>query len=128
MDAIANLATATASNRAAIANLTAMVERLTAELATVNANLVTALQPQRASRGGRGGRGRGRRRGAGTTTYTGAVSATRTNNQDLEPPTHYCWTCVPGCRHTSSKCPAPATGHVKTATKRDIQGGAEATK
>ena len=44
VDDIANLATATASDRAAIAQLTSTVERLTAELVTVNAKLVTALQ------------------------------------------------------------------------------------
>ena len=43
VDASANLATATASDRAAINQLTAMVKRLTAELVTVNSNLVTAL-------------------------------------------------------------------------------------
>ena len=128
VDAIANLAPATASDRAGIAQLTATVKRLMSELVTVNANLVTSLQPQRASRGGRGGRSRGRGRGSGTTTPNGAVSATRTNDQDLEPPIHYCCTCGPGCRHNSTKCPAPATGHVYTDTKGDMQGGVEATK
>ena len=51
----ANLATATSSNHADISQITATVERLTEELVTVNAKLVTSLQPQRASRGGRGG-------------------------------------------------------------------------
>ena len=134
MDAIANLATATAINRAAIAKIRAMVENLTAELITVNTKLVAALQPQQASGGGRGGRirGRGRRAGAGTGAptptlgpSTGAVSATRNDNQDLEPPIHYCWTCSLGCRQNSAICPAPATGHVYTATKRDMQGGVE---
>ena len=55
VDAITNLETATASDCAAIAQLTATVESITAELVTVNANLVAALQPQRASQGGRGG-------------------------------------------------------------------------
>ena len=41
VDAIANLATAMASDRAAIAQLMSTVERLTAELVTVNAKLVT---------------------------------------------------------------------------------------
>ena len=128
VDAIANLATATASDRAAITQLTATVDSFMAELVTVNAKLVTDLQPQRASRGGRGGRGHGRGLGSGTTTQTGAVSATRTNNQYLEPPIHYCWTYGPRCRHNSAKCPTQATGHIYTANKRDMQGGAEATK
>ena len=51
VDAISNLATATASNCATITQLTATVERLTAELVTVNAKLVADLQPQRSSRG-----------------------------------------------------------------------------
>ena len=55
VDDIANLATATASDRAAIAQLTSTVESLTAELVIVNTKLVADLQPQRASRGGRGG-------------------------------------------------------------------------
>ena len=124
VDAIANLATATASNRAAISQLTAMVKRLRAELVTMSAEFVTALQPQRASRGGRGGRGRR----TGTTTQPIAVSATRTDDHDLEPPIHYCCTCGPRYRHSSAKCPVPATGHKYTATKRDMQGGEEATK
>ena len=108
------------------------VERLTVELVTVNAKLVTALQKQRASQGGRRGRGcgRGRRRGrrAGAPAQTGAVAATRDEENDLEPPIHYCWTCSPGCRHNSAKCPAPSTFHIYTATKRYMQGGVEATK
>ena len=55
VESIANLATATASNRAAIAQLTATVESLTTDLVTVNTNLVAALQPQRSIRGSRGG-------------------------------------------------------------------------
>ena len=130
VDAIANLATATASDQAAIAQLTSTVERLAAYLITVNAKLVTSLQPQRARRGGCGGqgRGRGRGRGDGATTQTGAVFATRIEDQHLDPPIHYCRKSGPGCRHNSAKCPAPATGHIYTATKRDMQGGAEATK
>ena len=157
MAAIVDLATATASDRAAISQLTATVKSLTADLITVNAKLVAALQPQRAIRGGRGersrrrgrecgrGRGRGRERGrgrgrgrgastgAGATTptivpTTSAGSATRTDNQYLEPPLHYCWKCGPRCRHNSAKCPAPTTGHIYTATKRGMQGRAEAQK
>ena len=99
MDEIANLAKSTASDRAAIAQLTATVERLTVELVTVNTKLVAALKNQQASWDGNGGQSRGRRRGAsaGATTPThgpptGAGTATRTKKQDLEPPIHYCWT------------------------------------
>ena len=126
VDAILNLATATASDRAAIAYHTSTVERLTEELLTVNTNLVTALQMQRAIRSGHRGRVRGRRTGA--QAQTGAVAATRSEEQDLEPPIHSCWTCGPGYRHNSAKCPVPSTGHIYTATKRDMQGGAEETR
>ena len=128
MDNIANLTKSTASDRAAIAQLTTTVERLTSDLVTVNTKLVTSLQTQRAIQGGCGGRGRRLGRGTGTATHTGTVLATGTDDQDLEPPIHYCWTCGPGCRHNSAKCPAPATGHVYMATNQDMQGGAEAKK
>ena len=128
VDAIADLATAITSHRANIAQLTATFKRLRVELVTVNAKLATALQPHRSSQGIRGGRSRGGGQRSSTTTPTGAVLDTRTNDQDLEPPIHYCWMCVPGCRHNSAKFPAPATGHVYTATKQDMKGGAEATK
>ena len=57
--AIANLATATASDCAVISQLTSMVKRLMAELVTLNAKLVNSLQTKSASRGGCGGRRRG---------------------------------------------------------------------
>ena len=71
----------------------ATVEKLTPELVTVNSKLVNDLQPQQASRGGRGGQSRECGRGAGgatptIVTPTGAVSDTRTDNQDLELPLH----------------------------------------
>ena len=47
VDAIANLATATASYRAAIAQLTATVKRRTAKLVTVNFPPASARQPRR---------------------------------------------------------------------------------
>ena len=136
---IANLATATAINRAAIAQLTATVERLTSELVTVNTKLVAALKTQQSSRGGNVGRSWGRGRGASavagasstTPTHgppTGAGTATRTEKQDLEPPIHYCWTCVPGCRQNSAKCHSPTNVHIYMATRQDMQGGAEAQK
>ena len=77
-----------ASDCAAIAQLASTVERLAAELVTVKAKLVTALQTQRTSQIGRGGRGCGRGRGAGVPAQTGAVEATRAKEQDLEPLIH----------------------------------------
>ena len=77
VDSISNLATSTASDCAAIAQLTSTVERLTSELVTVNTKLGTALQTQRTSRGGREGRDRVRGRRAGAPAQTGAVASTR---------------------------------------------------
>ena len=99
VDAIANLAAATASDRAAIAQLTATLERLTADLVTMNTKLIAALQTQRSIWGGNGRRSRGHKgedsAGTGATTPThgaptGAGTATRTEKQYLEPPIHYC--------------------------------------
>ena len=141
VDTIANLETSTASNCAAIAELTAIVTRLTTELAMVNVKLVVAFQTNRTSRGGHRGRNRttrGRRdgtgAGAGTGTRSGSpartgVSApTMDEAKDLDPPIHNCWTCSPGCRQNSSKCPVPAAGHIYMDTNRNIKGGAEATQ
>ena len=52
VEAIVNLAIATAIDCAAISQITAMVKRLTAYIVTVDAKLITALQPQQASQGG----------------------------------------------------------------------------
>ena len=92
----------------------------------MNAKLVTALQTKCASQGGCGGRSRGR--GAGSPAQTGDVAATGAKDQYLEPPIHYFWTCGPGCRHNSAKCPDPSTGHIYAATKRDMQDRSEATR
>ena len=141
VDAIANLATSTASDCVAISQLTSTVGRLTAELATVNAKLVIALQKNRDSQCGQRGRdrtnhekgsgsgvGSGTGTGAGSPERTGASAPTMAEKKDLEPPIHYCWTCGPGCRHNSAKCPVPAAGNIYTTTKRNIQRGAESTQ
>ena len=56
VDAIANLATATASDRDTIAQLTATVARLTTDIETTNDNIVVALQAKHAICGSCGGR------------------------------------------------------------------------
>ena len=138
MGAITGLATATASDRAAITQLTATFTRLMSEIATVNKKLVSVLQASRISHGSRVGRdkttrrrearaGVGARSGATTRTGTGPPTLTETAvGVDLDPLIHYCWTCGPGCRHNSSKCIKLAVGNINSATKRDIQGGTEA--
>ena len=107
MGAITGLATATASDRAAITQLTATFTRLMSELATVNKKLVSVLQASRISHGSRVGRdkttrrrearaGVGARSGATTRTGTGPPTLTETAvGVDLDPLIHYCWTCGP---------------------------------
>ena len=129
-NAIANLATTTASDRAAIVQLTAIVTRLTTDLAMVKKKLFVSLQAKRASRGSRGGRNKTTRRwrsGSGTGARACSTERTRAGaptlaeaSVDLKPLIHYCWTCGPGCRHNSANCPKPAAGHIYMATKRDM--------
>ena len=139
VDVIANLVRVTASDCGAITHLTTTVVRLTTKLLMVNVKLIVALQSNRASQGGCGGHDRtscGREAGAGSRTGKGAGAPARTGagapsmseEKYLEPPIQYFWTCVPRCRHNSAKCPAPSTGHVYTATKRNMQVGEEAYK
>ena len=118
-----------------ITQLTATIMSPTMELATVNKNFVVALQKKRAIHMSHGGRntsdlgcrsGSGSRSGArygagnGSPTPTGMVGVL-----ELDPPTHYCWTCGPGCRHNSAKFLKPVAGNIYTSTKRYMQGGAE---
>ena len=42
--------------------------------------------------------------------------------QTERPSNHFCWTCGSQQNHPSFKCPAPATGHQKGATRRDKMG------
>ena len=131
MDATANLAATTASDRAAITQLTATAARLTLELATVNENLVLALQANRASQGRlwRARQNQPKMRiqnrsrtgtGAGSPAIIGTGALNMADEKNLEPPIHYCWMYDTGCRHNSSKCPDPATVQIYTSTKRNM--------
>jgi hypothetical protein len=114
--AIANLATATAEDRTAVARLTATNATLTKELATSNGKLITAL------------------------TLVNSLSkqvsdlknsgTPRNPNPNATPNAriHYCWTCGYLCEHSSWKCPCPATGHQTRATKADPKNGSTKNK
>ena len=85
---IANLATATASDRVAIVQLMATTARLTTEISTVNENLVVVLQTKRAICGIRGGRDRAvcrARYGSGSPTPKGTAGVV-----DLDLTIQYC--------------------------------------
>ena len=112
---IANLATATASDRASFADLTTTNGTLTAELTASNAKLVVALQEI-----------------TKLTTTIADLKAKSGNQpsrqQDASFPTrHYCWTHGFRCTHPSKECPAPDTGHQTSAISRNTKGGSSAT-
>ena len=138
VDNITNLATATASDSADIAQLTSTVTRLTTELTTVNKKLVITLKEKRARQDSRRGRnintckrgdGSGAEdltgSGAGAAARTGASAPTIAEAKDPEPPIHYCWMCGPGCRQNSAKRPNPLANHIYMTTRRDMQGWAK---
>ena len=113
IDAIANLATATASDRATVANLTATISELTAELKKTQAKLIAALEKN-------------------AHLAAGCTSCDKENvnpGKSKRPPNrHYCWTHGFLCLHHSGKCPDPKPGHVSTAKARDTKGGSQANK
>ena len=116
-DSLANLATATSADRATVATLTDTVAKLSAELASAQTKLISALmENQRLLKlvGGRGSRTPG---GAGTPTSGG--------DPWTGPLIHYCFKHGHKCPHPSFKCPDPNSNHIKNATKKDTRGGCE---
>ena len=113
--AIANLATATASDRSTVANLTATNSSLSTKLNLANAKLIAvtaelaALQIATAAV-----------RSAGTQQ----AIATR-NRPAYVTNRNYCWThgYRVGPTHTSATCTAPRDGHQTTATRANTMGG-----
>ena len=104
VDAIACLATATASDRKAIENLTATNLALTNELASTNAKLITALlkvtkltEQATNSKGGKG-------------------KFSKANK-------YYCHSHGYACPHHSGACPDPKEGHNIHATNDNKIGG-----
>lgn len=117
VEALANLATATASDRATVATLTATVANLAAELAETQAKLVKALMENSKLIKQLG------TKGANTLTSEGGGY----DPSDAKP-VHYCWTHGFKCLHPSHKCPAPKEGHVKRATRARTFGGSTLNK
>jgi hypothetical protein len=114
INAIANLATATAEDRRAVATLTATNSSLTTDLATSNAKLITALQL--------------------VNTLTKQVAELRPGTANRNPPggfparKHYCWTCGYRSDHSSYYCTTPATGHQTRAKAADTLNGSTKNK
>jgi hypothetical protein len=122
IEAIANLATATAEDRKAVANLTETNATLTKDLASVNAKLISTLtlvttltkQLAEARTGNNGNNGVSQRQNTtGTNEYTRK---------------HYCWTCGYRCDHSSWYCTTPATGHQTRAKASNTMNGSTKNK
>jgi hypothetical protein len=113
IDAIANLATATAADRTAVATLTTTNAALTKSLAISSEKLVTALTR--------------------VNTLTAQLAAASPNNVPRAPYVagvnkHYCWTCGYKSEHSSWMCTTPAVGHQKRAKAADTMGGSIVNK
>jgi hypothetical protein len=115
IDAIANLATATAEDRKAASNLTDTNATLTKSLARTTDKLIASM--------------------AQVANLTKQLSDSR-GPKDTPPksdsisaePKHYCWTHGHFSTHPSFTCPTPAPGHQNKAKWRDTMGGSEKNK
>jgi hypothetical protein len=98
--ALANLATATAADRQAMANLTNTIETLTKQLATSQTEIQSLKQQLKQQR-------------------------TRTRETG-----NYCWShgFVVGPRHNSDTCRMPKDGHQRSATRENTMGGSTVGK
>jgi hypothetical protein len=112
VNAIANLATATAHDRNTVATLTSTNSALSSELTTVNRKFVFALTEI------------ARLNGLISNSPTGATSWPGDSFEAKQ----YCWSCGYRCTHYSSRCPVPKPGHQKSAKAADILGGSTANK
>jgi hypothetical protein len=105
---MANLATATAADRTAVADLTGTNALLSKELAQTNTQLITALTQ--------------------ISTLTKQLADCRSPNNNTAGRTpsldrkHYCWTCGYRSLYASSKCTVLAAGHQKGAKAADTMG------
>ena len=118
IEAMANLATATAADRSANAALTATVADLTTQLAEANKQLAKVnAQLVKLKANGGGGRGGGR-----NTSNTNATTAFQAR---IGGPTgrHYCWSCGDFCYHSSPRCRSKKPGHKDEATRDNKMEG-----
>jgi hypothetical protein len=112
-DALANLATATASDRTTVANLTDTNAKLAIELTSVNAQLIKALAK-----------------------ITELQASNKHNNGKHHPPReyasneNYCWShgYKVSATHSSSTCAHKSPGHKNEATRNNNMGGSQRGK
>ena len=117
VEALANLATATAADRATVATLTDTIAQLSSELASAQAKLISSLLDNQKLLSRLSNKG-GPRNPSGGEPSGGASIGLWDG-----PCIHYCHTCGYKCPHPSFKCPVPTASHIKNATKKDIRGG-----
>jgi hypothetical protein len=116
IDAIANLATATAEDRKAVTNLTETNVTLTKDLVAANGKLSSTL--------------------ALVITLTKQLAETRASNTSHNNRTpaggygrkHYCWTCGYGSEHSSWYCTTPAVGNQTRVKASDTMHGSNKNK
>ena len=121
VDALTNLAKAMAADRATVATLTDTIAQLLSELASSQAKLISSLldNPRLLKRlSDRGG----------SWNTSGGVAYGKTSGGGAArpwdgPSIYYCHTHGHKCPPPSFKCPEPATGHIKNATKKYTRGG-----
>ena len=121
VEALAHLATSMAADRATVATLTDIIAQLSSELASAQAKLISSLSDNQRLLKRLSERG-------GVWKTSGDVADGNTSECGATgpwygPSIHYCHTHRNKCTHPSFKCPEPATGHIKIATKTDIRGG-----
>jgi hypothetical protein len=124
VDAIANLATATASDRSTVAHLAetnasqnAKIEQQATQLTTARMELAT-LRSELA-----------RLKGTNASSDRTTTSSDRRPRQ-FPPNTNYCWThgYAVSRNHTSQGCAGPKEGHQREATRQNNMGGSQRGK
>ena len=117
IEAIANLATATSSDRATVAQLTRTIAQLTADLKTAQDKVVKTLEENvsLAKQLAQTKRGSANNASPATTNEPGAK-------------VHYCWTHGFECDHSSFKCTDQKEGHQRHATARNTMNGSQLRK
>ena len=113
VDALANLATAKAADRATVDTLTDTIAQLLSELASAQAKLISSLLDNQRLLKGLSDKW-------GSWNTSGGVTDGKTSGGDAAgpwdgPSIHYCHTHGHKFLHPSFKCPEPNTGHIKNA-------------
>jgi hypothetical protein len=119
-DAFANLATATASDRQMLANLTAINKELTTQLAAKDSEIVSLQNNNRSSSNKRPNECNSHR----PNDCNSNDGRRRYNN------TNYCWSQGFDCakNHNSQNCRFPNDGHKRDATRDNTMNGSTANK